>query len=383
MLLTGFAAVPVLIWIYLLLGRGGFWRVSRHLRPANLTEPGTKRVVAVIPARNEAQVIGEAVTSLLGQDFPAPLNLVLIDDASADNTCGIAQSAAARARALARLTIIEGKPLIPGWTGKLWALSQGVAAAMALTPDYLLLTDADIRHGKNTVAELVGIAESRACDLISYMVRLRCETASEKALIPAFVFFFFMLYPPSRIASDRKQTAGAAGGCVLIRPEALEKIGGLAAIRGEVIDDCALAQAVKRSGGRIWLGLSANDESIRGYGTFGEIGRMISRTAFNQLHHSPLLLAATLVGLFFTYLLPPVLLFSGKPLPAVLGALAWLLMAVAYWPMVRFYRRSFGWSLALPAIALFYTGATVHSALQYMRGKGGEWKGRIQDARSS
>ena len=383
MLLTGFAAVPVLIWIYLLLGRGGFWRVSRHLRPANLTGPGTKRVVAVIPARNEAQVIGEAVTSLLAQDFPAPLRVVLIDDASADNTCGIAQSAAARARALARLTIIGGKPLIPGWTGKLWALSQGVAAAMALAPDYLLLTDADIRHGKNSVAELVGIAESQACDLASYMVRLRCETAAEKVLIPAFVFFFLMLYPPSWIALDRKQTAGAAGGCILIRPEALDKIGGLAAIRGEVIDDCALAQAVKRSGGRIWLGLSANDESIRGYGTFGEIGRMISRTAFNQLHHSPLLLAATLVGLFFTYLLPPVLLFSGKPLPAVLGALAWLLMAVAYWPMVRFYRRSFGWSLALPAIALFYTGATVHSALQYMRGKGGEWKGRIQDARSS
>lgn len=382
MLLTGLATIPVLIWTYLLFGRGGFWRVPQLLRPVGLARPGTKRVVAVIPARNEAKVIDTAVTSLLEQDFPAPLRVIVVDDASTDGTAEAAQSAAKQCGAEARLSVIEGKPLIPGWTGKLWALSQGSKAAMALNPDYLLLTDADIRHGESSVAKLVEIAESRGCDLASYMVTLRCETAAEKALIPAFVFFFFMLYPPAWIASDRKRSAGAAGGCILIRPEALTRIGGLQTIRNEVIDDCALAQAVKQAGGRIWLGMTAQTESIRSYGTAGEIGRMISRTAFNQLDHSLLVLAGTVIALFFTYLLPPVLLFSGRRMPAALGAGGWLLMATAYRPIVRFYRRSFWWIFCLPAVALFYTAATIHSAVQYSRGKGGEWKGRIQDARA-
>ena len=382
-MLTALAVIPVLIWIYLLFGRGGFWHVSGPVKtPADLLRAKAVRVMAVIPARNEADVIGEAVASLLNQEFPSPLHLVLVDDASTDATAEAASSAANQLGARDRLTVIQGKPLIPGWTGKLWALSQGIAAAMDLAPDYLLLTDADIRHGKNSVAELVEIAGSRHCDLASYMVRLRCETTAERALIPAFVFFFFMLYPPAWIASDRKRTAGAAGGCILISPEALSRIGGLGAIRDEVIDDCALARAVKRTGGRVWLGLSASDESIRSYGTFAEIGRMISRTAFNQLDHSLLILAGTLLGLLITYILPVILLCSGRTAPALLGAAGWVLMAVASAPVVRFYRRSVLWSFALPAVALFYAGATVHSALQYWRGKGGEWKGCNQDLRA-
>lgn len=383
MLLIVISAVPVVIWIYLLLCRGDFWRTEALLKRPAFPKKATKRIIAVIPARNEASVIGEAVASLLRQDLPAPLHIIVVDDGSTDDTAGAARRAEERSDILGCLTIIQGKPLIPGWTGKLWALSQGVEAAAALNPDYLLLTDADIRHCKGSVADLVGIAESGNYDLASVMVKLKCETAAEKALIPAFVFFFLMLYPPAWIASRAYKTAGAAGGCILIRTEAMNRIGGFAAIRKEIIDDCALARSVKRSGGRVWLGLSTSTESIRRYVTFCEIGRMISRTAFNQLHHSALILTATLAGLFLTYLLPPLLLISGKPLALACGVAAWTLMAAGYRPIAQFYRLSAAWSFALPAIALFYAGATVHSALCYWTGKGGKWKDRIQDARVS
>lgn len=370
MVLTVAAAVPLLIWIYLLAGRGGFWRVSKHLASAGL-KSSSKHVVAVIPARNEAAVIGRSLRSLLQQD----VHIVVIDDGSTDGTAEIAMAAGRN------VTVLQGRSLSPGWTGKLWALSQGIAHAETLTPDYLLLTDADIQHGPNSLAKLVGIAEAQDCDLVSYMAKLSCETPAEKALIPAFVFFFLTLYPPEWIASKRRKTAGAAGGCILLRPAALRRIGGLATLRGEIIDDCALARAVKRSGGRIWMGLTTSTESIRSYGSFAEIDRMISRTAFSQLRHSPLLLIGTIAALFFTYFLPPLLLLTGRTILTVLGASAWLLMGIAYFPMVRFYRRSPIWSLALPAVAAFYSAATVHSALQYWRGRGGEWKGRIQDSR--
>jgi hopene-associated glycosyltransferase HpnB len=297
---------------------------------------------------------------------------VVVDDASTDGTSEVA-------RAAGNLSLVRSESLPAGWTGKLWALSQGVTKALDFSPDYLLFTDADIRHGSENVAELVNIAEAQGRDLASYMVTLCCETLAEKVLIPAFVYFFLQLYPPTWIASPRFRTAGAAGGCVLIRPQALDRIGGLAAIRNEIIDDCALARAVKRSGGRIWMGLTPATRSIRSYGGFDEIGGMIARTAFSQLRHSGLLLGATVIGLFFIYLLPLTLLASGKGLPTMLGAAAWLLMSVSYAPMVRFYRRSPLWSIALPPIALFYLAATVRSAVQYWRGQGGEWKGRAQD----
>ncbi len=341
-----------------------------------------QRIVVIIPARNEAECIGEAVASLLEQDFPALLQIIVVDDGSTDGTAAVAQSAAMRAGKPSQLTVIRGKPLLPGWTGKLWAISQGITQAEPLTPDYFLFTDADIRHGEHSVAELVATAEAGRYDLASYMVKLACETPAEKALIPAFVYFFLQLYPPAWIQSEKSKTAGAAGGCILIRPTALRNIGGIAAIRSAVIDDCALAQAVKRNGGRIWMGLTDQTESLRSYVTFTEIGRMISRTAFNQLRHSFLWLAAAVAGLFFTYLLPPLLLLTGHALPIILGAAAWLLMSLSYLPMVRFYRRSAAWSVCLPLIALFYLGATIHSALQYWRGRGGEWKGRAQDLRT-
>jgi hopene-associated glycosyltransferase HpnB len=231
------------------------------------------------------------------------------------------------------------------------------------------------------VAKLVAMAGVKGYDLTSYMVKLACESFAEKALIPAFVFFFLKLYPPTWIASQNFRTAAAAGGSILIRSETLKKIGGLTSIRGEVIDDCALAREAKRSGGRIWMGLTSSTRSIRSYRTFREIEGMISRTAFNQLQHSFLLLIGTIAGLIFAYALPPLLLLTGN-LPAfILGLLSWLLMSAAYLPTVRFYKLSPAWSLSLPLVACFYMAATIHSALRYWRGLGGVWKGRIQDAR--
>jgi hopene-associated glycosyltransferase HpnB len=379
------AAVPLVIWLYLLIARGGFWRVPAPARdpPREAPAAAGASAIAVVPARNEAGVIGRAVRSLLAQRPTAPLQVIVVDDGSTDGTAEEALRAAAASGAARRLTVLRGSPPAPGWTGKLWALSQGVAAASAHRPDFLLLTDADIEYVADEITQLVGIAETEHLDLVSLMVRLSTRSFAERCLIPAFVFFFFMLYPPAWIASARSSVAGAAGGCMLIRPAALARAGGLAAIRGCIIDDCALARAVKSRGGRIRLGLARETRSLRVYGSFAEIGAMISRTAFSQLRHSYTLLVATLLGLFVTYLAPPLLLLTRVPVLMALGAAAWLLMSACYLPLVRFHRVAAGYALLLPAVALFYAGATVRSAAQYAAGRGGRWKGRAQDVRSA
>ncbi|MDE2049808.1 MAG: glycosyltransferase [Gammaproteobacteria bacterium] len=378
------AGTPLAIWLYLLTARGGFWRVSRVLSPRPSSSGGAagRRVVAVVPARNEAGGIGKAVSSLLAQTLVPPLHLIVVDDGSTDGTAEEARRAAEAAGAGERLTVLGGTPPAPGWTGKLWAMSQGVAASAARDPDFLLLTDADIEYVPGEVAALADKAEAEHLDLVSLMVRLSTATLAERFLIPAFVFFFLKLYPPAWIASPRSSVAGAAGGCMLIRPAALARAGGLAAIRGRIIDDCALARAVKSSGGRIWLGLARQTRSLRVYGSLAEIGAMISRTAFNQLRHSYLALAGTLLGLIVTYLAPPLLLLARERAVVALGAAAWLLMTACYLPMVRLYRLSPAFALTLPAVALFYAAATVHSAIEYALGRGGKWKGRAQDVRS-
>jgi hopene-associated glycosyltransferase HpnB len=379
MSLYGIAVIPVLIWVYLLMGRGQFWRVAAH-REAVLPPATARRVVVLIPARNEAPVIGTAVASLARQTFSGVIHLIVIDDDSTDGTAEAALAAARTAGALARFTLLTSAALPGGWTGKLWALSQGVAAAARLNADYFLFSDADTCHGSTSVASLVADAEAHDRDLVSRMVKLSTATSAERLLIPAFVFFFFKLYPPAWIAAPQRKLAAAAGGCILIRPEALVRVGGLQAIRSHIIDDCALARAVKDSGGRISLALAADTRSLRSYASSREIGAMISRTAFAQLHHSYLVLAATLLGLFLTYLLPAGLLLIGDPPLIGWGLAALLLMSLCYLPMVRFYRLSPFWSLCLPLIALFYAGAVIHSVVQYARGSGGRWKGRVQDA---
>jgi hopene-associated glycosyltransferase HpnB len=373
------AALPLVIWLYLLFGRGGFWRVPRRF-PQPSVAAAAKSIVAVIPARDEAPVVGRAVESLLRQRSIGSIHVVVIDDGSSDDTAAAALAAGDAVGAATHLTVLRGAPLAPAWTGKLWAMSQGIAFATARRPDYLLLTDADIHHEPDNLAALVAHAEEQRYELVSSMVKLSVASFAERWLMPAFVFFFFKLYPPAWIASSRFHTAGAAGGCMLIRPETLVRIGGWESIRAEIIDDCALARAVKGAGGSVWLGLTRGAYSLRSYGTLREIGSLISRTAFNQLRHSYGLLVATIAGLGVTYLAPPLLLLSGDPVAITLGAAAWTLMSFAYGPMVRFYGGSPLWSASLPAIALFYGGATVHSAAQYALGRGGQWKGRAQDA---
>ena len=419
--------ICVAVWVYLLVGHGHFWRVS--LLPAladRRPERGTQSIpdaaesedpyarlgaasfspavsveasrdsaiAAVIPARNEADVIGRAVTSLLqqttnvlptlspesGEDHGAPsLHIFVVDDNSADGTAEVARKAALEHSASDRVTIISGRRLPPGWSGKLWALQQGVEQALTLKPDFLLFTDADIEYSSHNVGLLISVAENGRYDLVSFMVKLHCRSLAERLLIPAFVFFFFMLYPPEWIRDPGRKTAGAAGGCILIRPAALERIGGIAAIREEIIDDCALARAVKQSGGRVWLGATAGSHSVRPYDSFADVERMIARTAFNQLRHSALLLLGTVAGMLLIYVLPLALLFSGSARLSVLGAIALLLMCGSYLPMVRFYGLSPLWALTLPVSATFYTVATIHSAIKYWSGRGGEWKGRAQD----
>lgn len=334
----------------------------------------------VIPARNEASDIGKSIASLLQQSCVDTLQIFVVDDNSSDGTAEAARSVAAHSARAGQVSIVTGRPLPPGWSGKLWAVQQGIEQAAPLKPDFFLLTDADIEHAPDNIARLVAIAEDGSYDLASFMVKLHCRSFAEKLLIPAFVFFFLLLYPPRWIRDPRRKTAGAAGGCILIRPTALARAGGIEAIRHEIIDDCALARAVKRTGGRVWLGMTADTRSLRAYDSFAEIEHMIARTAFNQLRHSVWLLIATVLAMLVVFVLPLALLFSGSLLRAGVGGIVYLLLTASYLPMIRFYRLNPLWALTLPFSAVFYAGATIHSAIKYWSGRGGEWKGRTQDA---
>ena len=383
-MLIAAGVLSLLIWAYLVFARGGFWRI-RPAGPAPDGKPNSVRIAVIIPARNEADVVGRAVRSLLQQQGVQRIHIFLVDDASTDGTAHAARTAAIAEGKAQNLTVVQGSDLPPGWSGKLWAMQQGIEQAVKTVPDFFLFTDADIAHAPDSVATLVSIALAGPYDMASFMVKLNCQSVAEKLLIPAFVYFFFKLYPPAWISNPRRPEAGAAGGCILIRPTALEKAGGIAAIRHEVIDDCSLAARVKGTGGRLWLGASAATRSIRPYEGFSGIGRMISRSAFNQLRHSNFLLLVSILGMVATYLLPPALALAVHPrmAPAALGGTAWLLMVLSYWPVVRLYRLNPLWVLTLPVAAVFYVGATFHSAWKYWIGRGGEWKGRIQDPKDS
>jgi hopene-associated glycosyltransferase HpnB len=389
--------ITLAIWLHLFFGRGWFWRVKLDAeRGAEEALGEWPSVVAVVPARNEAETIGRVVSGLVQQDYPRAFSVVVVDDHSEDGTASIAQRAAEENGAGERVRVASASALPEGWTGKLWALNEGVSrggitqegmaidggtSAAAEAPSFYWFTDADVTHAPDTLRRLVVRAERDKLDLASLMVLLQAKTLPERALIPAFLYFFLMLYPPKWIADDELGTAGAAGGCILLRRESLARIGGLAAIRGEVIDDCALAKAVKLSGGRVWMGLTRKSTSLRAYGTFGEIRDLIARTAFTQLRYSSLLLAGTLSGMFLTYIAPILLLFAPDSTARVLGFTAWFLMTLSFLPTVRFYRLSPLWVPLLPLTGVFYTYATWLSALRYWMGKGGLWKGRAQAPR--
>jgi hopene-associated glycosyltransferase HpnB len=370
------ACLPLAIWAYLIAFRGGFWLAGeRDDRNQPFDPPAWPAVTAVVPARDEADVIARSIGSLLAQDYPGPFRVVLVDDNSSDGTAGVAEGLP-HADAL---TVVNGAPLPAGWTGKLWAMSQGVEAATnaGAAPKYLLLTDADIAHAPDNLRRLVARAEAGNLTLTSLMARLSCANTAERLLIPAFVYFFAMVYPFAKVNDPRSRVAGAAGGCMLARTDALTAAGGIAAIRTALIDDCTLGAAMKQQG-PIWLGLTDRAESIRPYASIGEIGRMISRSAYAQLNYSPLILAGAVGGMVVTYLAAPlVAVFAPSPWRWA-GVAAWLLMALSFQPTLRFYRRSPLWGLALPAIGALYTGLTLQSAIEVWRGRGGAWKGRAQ-----
>jgi hopene-associated glycosyltransferase HpnB len=370
------ASIALAVWLYLLLARGAFWRCTERDDWGAAELPAWPRVAAVVPARNEADCVGDSIGSLLAQDYRGGWTVILVDDDSSDGTAEMARRVA---NADERLRVVTSRGLPAGWTGKLWAAKQGIDAATALPqpPDYLLLTDADIVHAPDSVSRLVAHAERRHLMLTSLMVKLNCESFAERATIPAFIFFFQMLYPFACVNRPQSAVAAAAGGCMLVRSDTIRKAGGIEVVRAALIDDCALAKALKAHG-PIWLGLTEHVRSVRRYPALADIRRMVARSAYAQLRYSPLVLLATMAGMVLTYLVPPLVAMFGSGAARWIGAGAWALMFVAFQPTLRFYRLSPLWGLALPVIALQYMLFTLDSAHQYVRGQGGSWKGRVQ-----
>jgi hopene-associated glycosyltransferase HpnB len=388
--LLRFAAwLAAVVWAGLLVARGRFWdaRADRLAPPT----PGSDApsVHAIVPARNEGDVIARTLHSLLVQRYDGPFSITVVDDRSDDDTAAAARDAIARhdARGSARLQTSRPRP--EGWTGKLWAMAEGIAAARAAgaAPDYWWFTDADVEHADDTLARLVATARTQQRDLVSLMVELHCTSAWERLLIPAFVFFFRMLYPFAWVNDDRRSTAAAAGGCVLLDAARLRHIGGLARIKGELIDDCSLAAAVKRDGGTLWLGLSARSRSVRPYRGLAPIWSMVARTAYTQLKYSPALLAGTVAGMLLLYVVPPAAVLDGiarrRSVLAIPGLIACAAMTLAYVPTMTLYGRPRRQALTLPLAGLLYTAMTVDSALRHARGAGGTWKGRHFSAPSA
>ncbi len=382
----GIALLSLAIWLYLLVGRGQFWRTQPVLLDrAQLIQPESvvwPTVAIVIPARNEAAMLPLTLEPLLHQDYPGKLAIYVVDDQSDDGTGTIAQELAAQNPAIP-CKIIQSQPLPSGWTGKLWALHQGLEAAAA--SDYVLLTDADICHDRASLRYLILKAETEQYDLVSLMVQLRCESFWERLLIPAFVFFFAKLYPFSWVNRPDRATAAAAGGCSLVRQSALDEIGGIAALKDALIDDCTLAAKIKHRNSptnhhKIWLGLTTEIRSLRPYDNLASIWNMVARTAYTQLNYSPLLLLGTIVGMALVYLVAPIGIIYGlfSQQWGLLGItiVTYSLMAISYRPTIQFYRCPGIYALALPLIGLMYNLMTIDSAWRHWRGKGGQWKGR-------
>ena len=387
MIAVAISLLPLAIWAYLLFGRGWFWLCGERDDFAAAAAVVSLRnepdawpsIVAIIPARDEADMIGRSVGSLLRQDYPGRLSVVVVDDQSTDGTAATASAAASEAQAPDRLHVITGTGPPLGWTGKLSAMRQGLAEVdtSATTPEFVLFTDADIAYAPHVLSRLVAIARANNSVLTSLMVKLRCESTAERCLAPAFVFFFQMLYPFAWVNDPRRTTAAAAGGCMLVQRGALHAAGGLEAVRSALIDDCALGALMKRQG-PIWLGLTEEVHSLRAYPTFADFGRMVARSAFAELRYSRLRLAAAIGGMALVYVAPPLFAIFARGGAQMAGGLTWAMMALAMAPTLRLYRRPFASGLALPAVAAAYVAFTLDSALQYWRGRGGYWKGRIQ-----
>ncbi len=373
--------LALMAWLYLAFGRGFFWRAAVRDDGQPPLPRSWPRLAVVIPARDEAEGIGQSLQSLFRQEFGGPWSVVVVDDDSSDGTAAVARRTAADCGMEDRLRVVPGRPLSPGWTGKLWALRQGIeAASSGDPPDYFLLTDADIVYAPQVLSWLVAHATRDGLVLASFMAKLRCESLAERSLIPAFIFFFQMLYPFAWVNQRGRGVAAAAGGCMLIRRDALQAAGGLDAIRDALIDDCALAGALKAHG-PIWLGLTARVRSVRAYPRWADIAQMVSRSAYAQLRYSPPLLIGTVAAMTLIFLVPPFAALCGAGPVRAFGILAWAIMAILFQPILRLYGRTPVWGAAVPAIAFAYLMFTVDSAIKFMRGRGGLWKGRFQAAR--
>jgi len=373
------ALIALAAWVYLAWFHGRFWRAEEwdaH-QPVAHDLDLWPAVTAVVPARNEAEGIGEAMRSLLGQDYAGPFDIIVVDDQSDDGTAEIARAAAEEMGAADRLTVLTGSALPEGWTGKLWAVSQGIAEARSRNPVYLWLTDADIRHQPDCLADLVTRSEKNGLALATLMVKLNCTSFAERFMIPAFVYFFAMLYPFGWVNDAAKKTAAAAGGSMLVRRETLEQAGGIERIRSQVIDDVALSRLLKPHG-PIWLALTERSYSLRRYADLAEVGFMISRSAYTQLGYSVWKLVGTLVGMTLIFVLPVVFALFADGGAQWFGLAAWIIMALTLQPVLGLYRLTPFWGLALPAIAAVYLWFTFLSARAYWQGRGAMWKGRAQ-----
>ncbi|MEU2158791.1 glycosyltransferase [Streptomyces sp. NPDC019396] len=390
--LAWIAVVSLAVWLWLLLGQGFFWRTDQRL-PRREAAPWAyddwPSVAIVVPARDEAAVLPESLPSLLRQSYPGEAEVILVDDGSTDGTGALAHELSERYGGLPLTVASPGEPE-HGWTGKLWALRHGIALARAGDPEYLLLTDADIAHEPDSLSDLVAAAHAHGIDLVSQMARLRVATLWERLVVPAFVYFFAQLYPfrwINRGAGDGKADGGralataAAGGCVLLRTSTAVRAGIPWSVRQSLIDDVAVARAVRRAGGRVWLGLAERVDSVRPYPRLADLWHMVSRSAYAQLRHSPVLLAGTVAGLSLVYLVPPVAVFAGvcgagDAVARWAGLAAWAVMAGTYVPILRYYRQTLWLAPLLPVTALLYLLMTVDSALRHYRGRGAAWKGR-------
>jgi hopene-associated glycosyltransferase HpnB len=393
MILTAVAFVVLTIWAYLLLGRGWFWRCAERDDGVDCSSaearlqgaPGTwPSVVAIVPACDEAAVIGDSLASLLRQDYPGPFSVVIVDDQSSDATASTARATARALGAGDRIDVVAGTRLPAGWTGKIWAMRQGLAAveASAKAPQFVLFGDADIVYAPRVLRRLVAIAICKGSVLTSLMVKLRCDSVAERWLVPAFVFFFQKLYPFAFVNDPKRSTAAAAGGCMLVKRASLASAGGLEALQGALIDDCALGALMKRQG-PIWLGLTEGARSLRAYPSFAAIRRMVTRSAFAELRYSSIRLMGTVVAMLLVYVAPPLLtVFADGPAQGA-GMLSWMLMTLSFVPTLRLYEANPALAPALPLVAAVYTAFTLDSAFQYWRGRGGYWKGRVQAPREA
>jgi hopene-associated glycosyltransferase HpnB len=388
MIMAVISLVSLAIWIYLLLGRGWFWRCGETDDAVDASDaearmhaaPGLwPRVAAIVPARDEASVIARSIGSLLRQDYPEHFSVVVVDDQSSDGTADSVLAAARAAGAIDRVSIIGGTEVPQGWTGKLWAMHQGLTATEvgSAPPEFVLFSDADITFAPQTLRRLVTIARSKRTVLTSLMVKLRCQSAAECWLVPAFVFYFQKLYPFAWVNDPKRATAAAAGGCMLVKREVLASAGGLDALKNNLIDDCALAALMKRRG-PIWLGLTNHVHSLRAYPAVADFKQTVVRSAFAQLRGSPLQLAGAVVGMVTVYLAPPFFAVFAHGAAQTAGVVSWILMALSFVPTLRLYGQATVRCFALPVIAAAFTAFTLESALLYWRGRGGYWKGRFQ-----